>query len=64
MLCWMNHKLESILLEEISITTYIHAYYKGFPGNSAGKESAFNARDPGSICGSGRSPGEGIGYPI
>ena len=27
-----------------------------------GKESACNAGDPGSIPGSGRSPGEGIGY--
>ena len=34
----------------------------GLPGGSAGKESACNARDPGSIPGSGRSPGEGIGY--
>ena len=29
-----------------------------------GKESACNARDPGSIPGSGRSAGEGIGYPL
>ena len=36
----------------------------GFPGNSAGKESTCNAEDPGSIPVSGRSPGEGIGYPI
>ena len=36
----------------------------GFPGSSAGKESACNARDPGSIPGSGRFPGEGIGYPL
>ena len=32
--------------------------------NSVGKESACNAGDPGSISGSGRSPGEGIGYPF
>ena len=31
----------------------------GFPGSSAGKESAYNAGDPDSIPGSGRSPGEG-----
>ena len=37
---------------------------RGFPGNSAGKESACNAGDPGSIPGSGRSPGEGIGYAL
>jgi len=35
----------------------------GFPGSSAGKESACNARDPSSIPRSGISPGEGIGYP-
>ena len=33
------------------------------PGSSAGKESTCNAGDPGSICGWGRSPEEGIGYP-
>ena len=37
---------------------------KGFPGNSAGKESACNAGDPGSVPGLGRSAGEGIGYPL
>ena len=36
----------------------------GFPGSSAGKESTCNAEDPGLISGSGRSPGEGIGYPL
>ena len=36
----------------------------GFPGSSAGKESACNAGDPGSIPGSGRTPGEGTGYPL
>ena len=35
----------------------------GFPGSSAGKKSACNAGDPGLIPGSGRSPGEGTGYP-
>ena len=37
---------------------------EGFPDGSAGKESACNAEDPGWIPGSGRSPGEGIGYPL
>ena len=36
----------------------------GFPGSSVGKESACNAGDPGSIPGSGRSAGEGIGYSL
>ena len=35
----------------------------GFPGGSDGKEPACNAGDPGSIPGSGRSPGEGNGFP-
>ena len=36
----------------------------GFPDSSVGKESACNAGHPGSIPGLGRSPGEGIGYPL
>ena len=35
-----------------------------FPDSSIGKELACNAGDPSSIPGSGRSPGEGIGYPL
>ena len=37
---------------------------KGFPGSSAGKESACNAGHSSLIPGSGRSPGERIGYPL
>ena len=36
----------------------------GFPGGSAGEESACNAGHLGSIPGLGRSPGEGKGYPL
>ena len=36
----------------------------GFLDSSVGKESAWNAGDPGLIPGSGRSSGEGIGYPL
>ena len=36
----------------------------GFPGGSEVKVSACNAGDPGSIPGSGRSPGEGNGNPL
>ena len=35
----------------------------GFPDSSVGKESTYNAGDPGSITGLGRSAGEEIGYP-
>ena len=36
----------------------------GFTDSSVGEESACNAGDPSSIPGSGRSSGEGIGYPL
>ena len=36
----------------------------GFPDSSVGKEFAWNARYPGLIPGSGRSSGEGKGYPL
>ena len=38
--------------------------FMAFPGGSAGKESACNAGDLGSIPGLGKSPGEGNGYPL
>ena len=43
---------------------HLPRHRKGFPGSPAGKESACSAGDPVSIPGSGRSPGEGIGYPL
>ena len=39
---------------------YMWGVLEGFPG----KESTCNTGDPGSISGLGRSPGEGIGYPL
>ena len=36
----------------------------GLPGGSDGQVSAYNVGDPGSIPGSGRSPGEGNGKPL
>ena len=50
-ICWRRERLPTPV-------------FLGFPGGSAGKESACNAGDPGSIAGSGRSAGEGIGYPL
>ena len=41
-----------------------HKINKGFPGGSAGEESAYNAGGPSLIPGSGRFPGEGISYPL
>ena len=54
----------------LSLLTYIMGIMTksfiglGFPGGSAGKESACNVGNMGSIPGSGRSPGEGNGYPF
>ena len=53
---------ESDTTEQFSL--HMHPILSGFPHSSDGKESACNAEDPGSIPGSGRSTGEGIGYPF
>ena len=47
----------------VNTATFLHLF-SGFAGSSVGKASTCNARDPGSIPVSGRSPGEGIGYPL
>ena len=41
-----------------------HSSIHGLPGSSAGKDSTCNTGDTGLIPGLGRSPGEGIGYPL
>ena len=38
--------------------------YQDFPGDSDGEASVYNAGDPGSSPGLGRSPGEGNGNPF
>ena len=48
----------------MKIKLYGNTMKKDFPGGSDGKESACNAGDPASIPGSGKSPGEGHGYPL
>ena len=45
-------------------TEYIFIIFWAFPGSSVGKESTYNAGNPGLIPGLGRSAGEGIGYPL
>ena len=47
-----------------SISLYICTMSLGFPCGSAGKESACNEGDLGSIPGLARSPGKGKGYPL
>ena len=47
-----------------SVFTELCSHYQPLPGGSAGRESACNAGDRGSIPGLGRSPEEGKGYPL
>ena len=42
----------------------MYLFIVGFPDSSVGKESGCNVGDPSSIPGSGRSPGERIGYAL
>ena len=49
-------------MDATSFGEYI--FIGGFPGGSDGKASACNAGDPDSIPDSGRSPGEGLDYPL
>ena len=50
--------------EESLFLTPFFTNKMGFPESAVAKESACNAGDPGSIPESGRSAGEGIGYPL
>ena len=50
--------------EEVRKLLHLTSSSEGFPDSSVGKESACSAGDPGSIAGSGRSAGEGTGYPL
>ena len=72
---YLNLKFNSAILHFIlrksndisKITQLISDYIwirSDFPGGSDSKVSAYNAGDPGSIPGLGRSPGEGNGNPL
>ena len=62
-LLFYNEKWE--LNSKLPLTNYTDLFSpRGFPGNSEGKESACNARDPGLIPGSERFPGEGNTNPL
>ena len=59
--------VDSILMKCMKLKlqlSHLFMYNGGFPDISADKESAYNARDLGSVLGWGRSPGKGIGYPF
>ena len=61
--------MQDILVQFLSQEDLLEKFYPllvffGFPGGSAGKESACNVEDLGSVPGLGTSPGEGKGYPL
>ena len=49
-------------MSKVILSNYLFLILWGFPGGSDSKESACNVGDLGLIPGSGRYPGEGIGY--
>ena len=68
---------QEIMTKQIKLIHYLYLFpftdlsliyplsvIRGFPSSSASTESICNAGDPSSIPGSGRSPGQGIGYPL
>ena len=55
--------VSSIYLAIFYLVIYL-SLLLGFPGSSAGKESARYAGELGSVPGLGRSPGEGNSYPL
>ena len=60
----INPKIIGKVYSYLDSDNCIYPYNQGFPDSSVGKESASNVGDPGLIPGLGRSPGEGIGYPL
>ena len=57
----MSHDATALCFPSDRLPTPV---FLGFPGGSAGKESACNVEDLGLIPGLGRSAGEGKGYPL
>ena len=66
---WFLLRPLSLACRWLFFSLYLHEVFPlcpclGFPGGSAGTESACNAGDMGSIPGLGRFPGEGDGCPL
>ena len=63
---WNSYLIKNFPQFVVIYTSKVLAYssYWGFSHSSVGKESTCNAGDTSSITGSGRSSGEGIGYPL
>ena len=65
---WISLQSKGLSRVFSNTTVQKHQFFgtqpQGFPCGSDGKASAYNARDLGSIPGSGRSSGEGNGNPL
>ena len=60
----VQHQVKSVFKPKSPETHHVEIQDMGFAYGSAGKESACNARDVGSVPGLGRSPGEEKRYPL
>ena len=60
---WLKQGTSTVSCAPCAPTDHSISSTRGFPGGSAGQESAWNTGDLGSIPGLGRSPGEGIRLP-
>ena len=60
----LNNNTSKEECKEYNFNYFPERFPVKFNGGSDGKASAYNAGDPGSIPGSGRSPGEGNGNPL
>ena len=61
---WNSLPLQGFALAVLSVRNACLYHNLDFPGGSDGKASVYNAGDPGSSPGLGRSPGEGNGNPL
>ena len=52
------------MMNKVRTFNEVYTAYMGLPWWLRGNESACNAGDPGSVPGSGRSPGRGNGNPL
>ena len=59
---WVSYLAHSISFISMDLRQFLFLF--DFPGGSDGKVSVYNAGDPGSNPGLGRSPGEGNGNPL
>ena len=60
----MLRGIHCVNMPQLFLCSTVHGVWVGLPGGSDRKESACNEGDTGSTPGSGRSPGEGNGYPL